>query len=442
MHTEAKPIDQKERMRVLYAYALLLFAAALLTDSPRGIAEGLWRILLHPSNLMTDYMQLGSMGAAFFNAGLMTLLGLFLLRRTRVPLSGLFMASVFTLSGFSLFGKNLLNSLAITLGVEAYCGFAKEPFGKQLHVAFFGTALGPLVSTIAFEFNLPLWKGLLYGNLAGFVVGFFLPPLAANFRNFHHGYCLYNVGFTAGIVGMLAVGAFRYMNWEIVNQSIVYEGSGLVPALFCLLLFGGMLAWGLALARGNRRRFKYLLRSTGRVPSDYLERYGFGNTLINMALLGFLSLGYALLVGSPLNGPVLGAILTVVGFGAYGKQLRNVLPVLIGVLLLNLFSGFEGSPTTMVVSGLFGTTLAPLAGHFGFLPGVLAGFTHMTVVMNVGILHSGVNLYNNGFAGGFVAAFMVPLMELLEGRRCLPKHLWHRLRGSEEQLEEEGQPPA
>jgi len=31
--------------------------------------------------------------------------------------------------------------------------------------------------------------------------------------------------------------------------------------------------------------------------------------------------------------------------------------------------------------------------------------------MNVGVLHGGVNLYNNGFSGGFVAAFLVPIIE-------------------------------
>lgn len=30
--------------------------------------------------------------------------------------------------------------------------------------------------------------------------------------------------------------------------------------------------------------------------------------------------------------------------------------------------------------------------------------------MNVGIVYSGMNLYNNGFAGGLVAAFMVPVI--------------------------------
>ena len=31
--------------------------------------------------------------------------------------------------------------------------------------------------------------------------------------------------------------------------------------------------------------------------------------------------------------------------------------------------------------------------------------------MNIGYLHGGMNLYNNGFAGGLVAAVLVPIIE-------------------------------
>jgi hypothetical protein len=43
-------------------YALLLIAAFIL-DSPRDIANGLWRILTSRSLLVTDYAELGGMGA-------------------------------------------------------------------------------------------------------------------------------------------------------------------------------------------------------------------------------------------------------------------------------------------------------------------------------------------------------------------------------------------
>jgi hypothetical protein len=38
----------------------------------------------------------------------------------------------------------------------------------------------------------------------------------------------------------------------------------------------------------------------------------------------------------------------------------------------------------------------------------------MAVVGNVGVLHAGLNLYNNGFAGGFVAGAFLPILDCLE----------------------------
>ena len=37
----------------------------------------------------------------------------------------------------------------------------------------------------------------------------------------------------------------------------------------------------------------------------------------------------------------------------------------------------------------------------------------MTVVMNVGYLHGGMNLYNNGFSGGFVAGILIPIFDVI-----------------------------
>jgi len=63
-----------------------------------------------------------------------------------------------------------------------------------------------------------------------------------------------------------------------------------------------------------------------------------------------------------------------------------------------------------ILAALFGTTLAPIAGTFGPFVGILAGFIHLSVVMNVGFLHGGMNLYNNGFAGGIVAAVFISVL--------------------------------
>jgi tetrahydromethanopterin S-methyltransferase subunit F len=63
-----------------------------------------------------------------------------------------------------------------------------------------------------------------------------------------------------------------------------------------------------------------------------------------------------------------------------------------------------------VLAALFGTTLAPIAGRFGWHWGLVAGFVHSSVVQTVGQLHGGLVLYNNGFAAGLVAAVLLPVI--------------------------------
>lgn len=420
--------DHEKRLRILFAYAAYLFVFAFYLDTPKALYEGMLQILTHPSNLLSDYMVIGGLGAAVFNAALMTLLSAVMVKINKVPVSGSILAAIFTISGFSLFGKNLFNSIPITIGVHLYSRFSKGEFKQQILIALYGTALGPLVSYITFAFKLPFHLGMLYGYLVGILCGFLLPPLAAAFIRFHQGFSLYNVGFTAGIIGMMAIGALRFLNWEISNQQITYVGdpARLVYA-FCLLFFLIGLA-GFWLNGKSFHGYRQLLKSTGRIASDFVILCGFPLALLNIAIMGLLATAYALLVGGQLNGPILGGILTVAGFGAFGKHPYNVLPILLGVLTINMFTTFDHTSTTAVLAGLFGTTLAPISGQFGVLPGILAGFIHMTMVLNVGALHSGVNLYNNGFSGGFVAAIMVPLLEMVQQRELLPKQIWKNYR--------------
>ena len=70
-----------------------------------------------------------------------------------------------------------------------------------------------------------------------------------------------------------------------------------------------------------------------------------------------------------------------------------------------------------VAAILFSTALAPIAGQFGWFWGFVAGFLHVSVAMFVGELNGGLNLYNNGFAAGLVAMFLLPAITVSERMR-------------------------
>ena len=130
-----------------------------------------------------------------------------------------------------------------------------------------------------------------------------------------------------------------------------------------------------------------------------------------MGMMGLISIAFVIITGQTFNGPILAGLFTVVGFSANGKTIFNTIPVFIGVLLASF--GSKGSTFTVAISGLFGTSLAPISGVFGPVAGIIAGWLHLAVVQNVGLVHGGFNLYNNGFSAGIVAGFLLPIFNMI-----------------------------
>jgi hypothetical protein len=122
-------------------------------------------------------------------------------------------------------------------------------------------------------------------------------------------------------------------------------------------------------------------------------------------------------VGGDFNGPIIGGLITLSGFSAFGKHFKNSLPILLGVYLSTLAKPWNASDPSMLLTALFGTNLAPIAGSYGIFWGIITGFIHSSVVPYVGAGHGGLNLYNNGFAAGIVAAIMLPIIKIFIPQR-------------------------
>ena len=164
----------------------------------------------------------------------------------------------------------------------------------------------------------------------------------------------------------------------------------------------------------NVSNFKKIIKSSGRLASDYVEMTNLGTTLVNMGLVGMIGLGYVYLINGDVNGPIIAGILTMVGFGALGKHPRNILPVMIGVYLICIPKIWAHTDPGPILAALFCTTLAPISGRFGFFAGLAAGSLHLPMVMHVGSMHGYMNLYNNGFAGGLAMLLIVGFIKGLK----------------------------
>lgn len=414
MATKVIEIKNDTKYAIILGFAIFVLLSSFLFNSPSEIFQGMGKIILATSVLVTDYMAIANIGAALFNSGILMIITIVIARANKVQMNGPIIAAVFTIGGFALFGKNIYNIWAIMLGVYFYGVLQKEKFSKFILMAFFGTALGPLVSQVSFGFGFPTTQAIILANLLGIAVGFILPPLANHFVKFHQGFNLYNIGFTAGMVGTLFMALFRAFGLQSETTLIVADGYNYILGSYLFLLFSIMIIIGVILNNKSFRGYKNLLRHSGRLVADYVSLRGFGVSLINMGLLGLMTTGYVLLVNGQLNGPTIGGVFTVVGFGAFGKHIKNVTPILIGVYIASLFQIWDTNATGALLAALFGTTLAPIPGQFGWKSGIIAGIIHMAMVMNVGYLHGGMNLYNNGFAGGMVAAMLVPIIDSLK----------------------------
>lgn len=409
----AKPRSVSENVKysIVTCFSFLLILNAFLMNTSKEIIEGIHLIISSPSILLTDYIAVGNMGAAFFNSGLLMLLAIILAYLNKSHMNGTLIASVFTVAGFAFFGKNIYNVISIVLGVYIYSLTQKEKFGKYIIIAFYGTSLSPLVSQISFGFEEISILSIILGNIAGIITGVLLPPLAGHFVKFHQGFSLYNIGFTCGIIGTFFMSIIRSLGNDHDLNGNISTGNNLMLGTIFSIIFVSMLIIGFYFNGKSFKNYLRLFRHSGRLVEDFVIMDGFGITMINMGVLGLTMLAYILIVNGEINGPTIGGILTVVGFGSFGKHPKNVIPVIGGVFLASLFWVYDVNSTSVVVAALFSTTLAPIAGKFGSIIGILAGFLHLTLVMNVGDLHGGMNLYNNGFSGGIVAATLVPIIE-------------------------------
>lgn len=395
-------------------FCLALLVAGLVIGSWRTIPSGLYRIMTFQDVLITDYFAVAGPAAAFVNAALVGGLSLLLLWRCKAPVNGYTMVVLGLMTGFSFFGKNLLNTLPILMGTWLYAKVKGKPFSKYAGAGLLATALGPAVSFLMLDQD---WGHLGLGILLGVVIGFCMPPLSSYTYKVQNGMNLYNMGFACGLMAlvivpvMAAVGGSptTALHWSVEYRQLTLIFLWAVCAALVALgtLAGGKEAW---------RSWRRILRTSGRSPSDYLLTFGMGPTLLNMGMTGAAAMVYLLLTGADFNGPVIGGVFTVIGFAAFGKHPLNTAPVMAGVGLGGALLHSLENPAIQL-AGLFGTTLAPLSGHFGWPVGLLAGFLHSCIVQRAGVAAEGVNLYNNGFSAGILAIVIYGVLTPLIGRR-------------------------
>lgn len=408
----------KEQMRntmLVPVIAIAMMLLGLILQPLSIFWEGYITILTSESILLTDYVAIGGVGPAMFNSGSLMLLSYIIVRRLKLPITGSIFAGLFTIAGFAFFGKNLLNVSIMYLGVYLYARYRGHSARSVIVVFLFATGLSPISSIVMFGMDLELIIAIPLGITVGVVSGFLLMELSRHTMAFHNGYNLYNVGFASGIVAFVLFSIFSLSGASYDTNLIYSNDSHTILLVLFIVVSAIYLIAGLYLNQWRFTGYKKILRMSGRVATDFTQRNQQAITMINIGITSFAALLVMLVLRVNINGPILGGLFTIMGFSAFGKHIRNILPPMIGVGLTVLLFDLELS-VPIVLSILFVTGLAPIAGEYGIIVGVFSGMVHLPIVISLGQLLGGVLLYANGFAAAFTAVFIVTIIQSFKRR--------------------------
>jgi MFS family permease len=286
----------------------------------------------------------------------------------------------------------------------------------------FASGIAPITSFIMFGVpSLAWYVSIPLGLASGILAGWLTPMVVSIVGKFHQGYNLYNTGFGIGFIAMIFTAILRGLAVDVsVVTTISFDFHWFFfwsTFVVSLVLIGG----AFLLHRQVYRPWLRLLQSPGNLPSDYYKEFGLATTLFNMGTIGLFSLLLVLTLNFRLSGPMIAGIYTFMGFGSYGKHIRNATPVMVGLMLASFIPGYSLTNLGPSIALFFVTALAPISGKFGIVYGLIAGGLHLLVAPQALALQGGFDLYNNGFTAGLVAGVVVVIAQNIQ----LPV-LWKR----------------
>lgn len=392
--------------KFLIYYSLLLMSVAFLADSPKTIAIGLGKIILSQSNLLTDYIQVGGIGAAFFNSGMITIFSLLILKRYNHHFNSLTISTIMLLSGFSLFGKNIVNSLPIILGSLIYVSLSKKDQMHNIVVGLLGTCLSPVVSVIYLipqEFSFSYTLGAV---LIGGAIGFIIIPVFTFFKQHTKELNLYNMGLSAGVVGVVINGLIKHfvplkLVQSSANETTSFDTLIVLVTLFFLVFVGAiyLLLRTTALHVEDKKIVFYIEKKYRLAALESVR-------MLKFSIYGLLGIGIVSMCGPLFSGPVAGTVIVFASFSVYNYKMCFYLFPAVGVMSSAILFSDDLSTASVVIILLFASTLAPFAKTYGVFSGYLAGFIYYIIAKQINIFHAGINLYNCGFSGGLTVLLL------------------------------------
>lgn len=426
---------------VLIVLAIITFIiGVVLEPNFSNLMDGLLKIIKHHSLANSDYLAIGTnYGSTFINSAIIQLCVIATYAITKTEIKGNQMAAFGITLGYTFYSKSVYNVWPLVFGVFLEAKMHGRKASDVSATAWYSTAISSIVSVFAFGTPslepggpLAITLGIIFGLVGGYLVGM----IAVYAPTLHHRYILYNLGFSTGIVGMFLFSIMQVtgLGHGPYKNGIYVQGENKLIAIILLINFAYLFICGVVLNGGfkNAKDLIFGLRKS----FDGVTEFGFGVTLMNMAIMGCVGMAYLLCVPfGHLGGPTMAGIWTVAAFAAVGKSIRASVPVMLGIAFGQWSSGTikayvtaEGpitfaeaataggrwmSQVNQMIATQFGQGLSPVTANFGTAIGFVAGIFHSFTVPFTGALHGWMCTYNNGFAQGIVMTFYRPFSQYL-----------------------------
>ena len=403
--------------RVYFITMLIFIAAAMVFEPSPQLITGFLAILQAPDILVTDYIYVGGLGSALFNSGVTSLLALGMLVFFKHDPKSATISNLWLITGFAFFGKNPLNVLPIFFGGWLYSKFMRQDFNLNILTTLVAASLSPAVTQKVFIGTDSDILNFSFSIGMGILIGFIFDPIAKNIFKAHDGFNLYNAGFTAGMLAIIITSIFNSYGIVYEMNDLWSSGNNSQISMFLLILSTWLICIGLYMNREDM--LGAVWRSVfdmHKYHNDYYPHCGC-SCYINMGALGIYCVAVANVLGIEITGLVLGAALSVMGFGANGKQIYSATALMSGVAFATIISPLSLYDPGVAVAFFFVACLSPIPARFGWHWGFVAGIIHVHLATSLATPSGGINLYNNGVAAGFVVVLLLPILRALEQRK-------------------------
>ena len=425
-----KNLSEANFLKLLFAFlsACFLIGAVCMPDRST-MFSGLWKILITPCKVTTNYFSVGGYAATFLNMGLVTLIGLLLFVVFKgTPNNASTLAVILTL-GFGSWGINILNIWPTIFGVMIYCLVKQEKFSANVNAMLFSTGIAPLITELLVRypgtevvgFN---WVGLGLALVVGFVIGFFLPAGLTHSPKVHKGFDLYSAALPIGMTAfLLNATLYKTMGLDVGKLPLLSDmsvASGTVVNIFCCVVFGLCIVFAFVL--GCKPRDYWRLLTDPALVTNFSSTYGNATFLMNVGVYGLFILGYYNLIGASFNGVTFGIIFCMLATCNSGSHPGNVWPIMLGYMAASTVCGwvaplvggnfaFQVNAQAIRVGLCYANGLSPIADKYGWHYGFIASVLHYLLVTSVPSLHGGFCLYNGGFTAALICLILVPELE-------------------------------